>query len=262
MSWTHVSRATPLSRWSIPESANEDNKVALLRPAQVNETLNPTLMPIDFVPRPDTRKMSLDAWVAHEMRTCSRSRAPEAARRIRTVQRSQGELLNLVHLHLHSVPPLVGCEQVKFYWLTANYLMQIPNNLGDLPHLQSLAIESNGLREIPLFSQYKNLKMVGVGGNPLTRIPSGLKSRPVAVITTDTLVKKWQRRQYRAGQRRRRLRDFIIRVLPWFPQRCLPPIDKDIPTFTGGNLCDRGVRPFPFPTRCDSLKFVDSVLPS
>ena len=220
---------------------NDDLKSPLLQPAKIADIQEDKLEQLSTA-------LSLDAWVEREERTCSHSRAREAASRIRAIQRDKLELLNLSGLHLHSVPPLISCEHVTLYRLSTNYLMRIPDDLGELPNLMGLGLESNGLRRVPSFRKYRKLSFIGVGGNPVEQRPPRLPGRPVELGVCDTLLNDFDRKAYRSGQRRLRLREFIARTFPRMPSSWMPPLKKECLTFDGGDACDLKLRPFPFRT--------------
>ena len=232
-------RTAPTLPLSATQVSNNDLKEPLLKPSRVADILEHKLAP------PFTA-LSLDAWVEREGHTCSHSQAREAALRIRAVQQDKAELLDLSGLHLHSVPPLIGCEHIKHYRLTGNYLMRVPDDLGELPNLAALGIDSNGLRRIPSFRKYGKLRFLVVGGNPVEQSPPQVPGRPVQLTVCNSLLDDFSRKMYRSGQRRLRLREFIARTLPCLPDNWLPPLKKGCPTFDGGDACDLQLRPFPF----------------
>ena len=213
----------------------------LLQSARVPDIPEDNLEPLSTT-------LSLDAWVEREKRTCSHSRAEEAASRIRAMQRDKSKLLNLRNLHLHSVPPLIGCQHVTSYLLAINCLMRVPDDLGELPNLTWLGLGTNGLRRIPSFRKYSKLSIVDVNGNPIEEGPRQVPGRPVGVAGSDTLLTDYSRKRYRSGQRRLRLREFIARTFPYIPSSWLPPLKEECPTFDGGEACDLKLRPFPFRT--------------
>ena len=174
---------------------------------------------------PDTTKMTLEQWIAHEEQCCSQSNAREAAQRIKKAQ--DGLTVLFLHcLNLRTVPPLENCQHVTTYDLTGNRINQIPENLGDLPNLKYLAVHNNGLCNIPTFEKYLHLEMLGIGCNPIRHVPASLRARGVQVVDIDTLVDRQRRDRYRRHVLRQKVRDFIRRWWPGAPEILLPWVDQ------------------------------------
>ena len=160
-------------------------------------------------------KISLDEWALFEERLCPNSGAKEAVQRIRDAKRDGTHFLNLAKLRLRTAPPLPGnFPSVTSYRLGQNNIRVLPEDLGDMPSLKLLTLDTNGLRKIPALDKYPNLRMVNVSGNPIRKLPPSWRHRGIWVLDLETLLTVSERIDHFWLKQKRRLYKLGVRLCP------------------------------------------------